>query len=257
MEEIGLDGLTYTITLDDDPVIGKMIEGSVGVKTFSYATTTALLADARIYQPLGAFIDVHLASEESGLDIIPQLKTLWPNTPIIVVTADPESSLIASALAAGADDFVRKPLDDVELRARLNARLGQIAERRGHSVLNYGDVTLDVINRTLVGPLGRQLLSGREAGLLAELVKARGLVVSKIALKKQLWGGLAISDNALDRKIFEVRRLLKAVTDQLEVKAVYGEGVKLQRRSHETDNLLLDDFEVRRKVKGRPEAPVA
>lgn len=251
MMQIDLKNLSYTVTLDDDPVIGKIIEGATSMKTFIYASAKALMNDIALYTPLGVFVDIHLTGDESGLEIIPQLRETWPDAPIIVITSDPEHSLVASALQAGADDFIRKPLDDIEVRARLNARLAQLSERRGNSVLQFGDAELDVIHKTITGPKGRQLISNREVSLLAQLIKAKGLVLSKAALKKQLWAGMAISDNALDRKIFEVRKLLRAVTDSVELKSIYGEGLKLQKTTHESDSLLLDDFDVFRRTRTR------
>lgn len=249
--QIDLNSLSYTITLDDDPVIAKIIEGATSIKTFSYSSAKGLLADLVMFKPLGVFVDIHLAEDESGLEIIPQLREAWPDSPIIVVTADPEHSLVASALQTGADDFIRKPLDDIDIRARLNARLAQLAERRGHAVLRYADAELDIIHKTIKGPKGRAVISSREVNLLAQLIKAKGLVLSKSALKKQLWAGMAISDNALDRKIFEVRKLLKSVTDSIELKSIYGEGLKLQKKTHESDNLMLDDFDVFRQSRSR------
>lgn len=248
---IDLSCLSYTVTLDDDPVIPKLLEGSTGLKTFAYTSTRALLAEINQFTPLGAFIDVHLMGEDSGLEIIPQLRETWPDTPIIVITADAEHSLVANALQTGADDFIRKPLDEIEVRARLNARLAQLSERRGNSVLKFADAELDVIHKTIKGPKGRQVISNREVNLLAQLIKAQGLVLSKAALKKQLWCGMAISDNALDRKIFEVRKLLRSVTDAIELKSIYGEGLKLQKKSHEADSLMLDDYDVFRRSRSK------
>ena len=247
---IDLKSLSYTVTLDDDPVIAKFIDGSTALKTFAYSSAKALLTDLGMFTPLGVFVDIHLVGEESGLEILPQLREAWPDTPIIVITADPENSLVASALQTGADDFIRKPLDDVEVRARLNARLAQLAERRGHAVLRFADAELDIIHKTIKGPKGREVISNREVSLLAQLIKAKGLVLSKAALKKQLWSGMAISDNALDRKIFEVRKLLKNVTDAVELKSIYGEGLKLQKRTHESDSLMLEDYDVFRRTRG-------
>lgn len=245
---------SYTITLDDDPIIARIIEACVGVKTFSYATGKDLLQDIKEYNPMGVFVDIHLADAESGLEIIPTVKETWPDVPLIVITSDPENTLVAKALSAGADDFIRKPLEELEVRARLNARIAQLIERRGNSLLEFGDLKLDIIQKTLVGNKGRQVISNREVGLLSHLIKAKGMVMSKETLKRHLWGGAAISDNALDRKIYEVRKLLRDVTDNVELKSVYGEGLKLRLKSHDEEVLLLNDYDIRRKHRANANA---
>lgn len=243
----GLSETAYTVTIDDDPVICRIIEGATGLKSFSYPSGGDLAQDLSRLRPVGIFVDVHLANQESGLEIIPMLKRRWPDAPLLVITSDPESTIVSDALAAGADDFLRKPLDDVELRARLNARAAQIAERKGAALLEFGDLKLDVVKKSVTGPKGYRIVSNREIGLLAQLAKAKGLIIPKKTLKQHLWGDIAISDNVLDRKIYEVRKLLRDVSDTVELKSVYGEGLALRLRSHDVDTLELQDFDVLRR----------
>lgn len=245
----GLGSSSYSVTLDDDPLIGKIIEVATGLKNFLYVSAMDLSRDLEHLHPVGVFVDIHLDEHESGIEIIPRLKQVWPDAPLLVITADPESSLVGDALSAGADDFLRKPLNDVELRARLNARSAQLAERRGSALLEFGDLKLDVVKKSITGPLGFRIISNREIGLLAQLAKAKGLIIPKKALKQHLWGNIAISDNVLDRKIYEVRKLLREVSAAVELKSIYGEGLALRLRSHETDATLLNDFDVIRKTR--------
>jgi DNA-binding response OmpR family regulator len=254
MLTIAKDGLAesaYTVTVDDDPIICRIIEAATGIKSFSYASGADLAEDLERLSPVGVFVDIHLANHESGLEIIPKLKRVWPDAPLIAITSDPESTMVADALSAGADDFLRKPIDDVELRARLNARAAQIAERKGAALLEFGDIKLDVVKKSVTGPKGFRIISNREIGLLAQLAKAKGLIIAKKALKQHLWGDIAISDNVLDRKIYEVRKLLREVSANVELKSVYGEGLALRLRTHDLDALRLSDFEVLRRHQSR------
>jgi DNA-binding response OmpR family regulator len=213
------------------------------------------MRDLERLHPVGVSVDVHLSNDQSGLEIIPRLKQAWPDAPLLVVTSDPESNIVSDALAAGADDFLRKPIDDVELRARLNARAAQIAERKGAALLEFGDLKLDVVRKSITGPKGFRVVSNREIGLLAQLAKAKGVIIPKKALKQQLWGDIAISDNVLDRKIYEVRKLLREVSDAVELKSIYGEGLALRLRSHEVDAIGFDDFEIMRKRQNQGPRP--
>lgn len=239
----------YTITLDDDPIICRIIEGALDLKSFCFGSASELKHECSNYAPVAVFIDVHLANNESGIDIIPHLKKEWPDAPIIVITSDPSSELVGQALAAGAEDFVRKPIDPVELQARLKARMAQIEEKKGKSIFEFGDIQLDIVQKTLTGSKGSRSISSREAELLTYLIKTNGMVVSKDILKRRLWGNIAISNNALDRKIFEVRKAIREVSSDVEIFSAYGAGLGLRLVSHEEDSLLLDDYDIQRSRK--------
>ena len=63
------DQKRYTITLDDDATVHKYIARLTGISSLPYTSTSALMARAASYQPVAAFIDIHLGLEESGLDL--------------------------------------------------------------------------------------------------------------------------------------------------------------------------------------------
>lgn len=217
------------VTLDDDPLTATLIEQTIGARNRWYTSVRALEKEAPELNPIGAFIDIHLDGE-CGLDILPTVRELWPSTVIIVMTGDDSDMLVAKALSSGADDFIRKPMRPVEIQARLKVRLDDMYAKNGHTMLQFGDLTVDTKHRTLKGPFQQLTLSSREIDLIAELIRARGLVVSKEALKRALWRDISVSDNALDRKIFEVRKAIKQVSKLVELRSVYGVGILIKQR---------------------------
>ncbi|MFW7380789.1 MAG: response regulator transcription factor [Oligoflexus sp.] len=234
----------YAITLDDDPLAAKIIEETLGLKNFWFKASKDLLSRAAKFQPMGAFIDIHLEGE-CGLDIVPAVRTIWPTTAIIVMTGDDSDHLVGQALASGADDFIRKPINPAEVLARLKARLEDLKDKNGHTLLRFGDLRVDTKHKSVTGPGGQLILSTREIELIAELIRANGVVIPKDVLKRELWHNVAVSDNALDRKIFEVRKALKEVSRNVELQSIYGVGMVLRLRSFDEDRVMLDDFEAR------------
>jgi DNA-binding response OmpR family regulator len=220
----------HTVTLDDDPIVGRLVEEILGFKTHLFGRVEDLRASFDALSPVGVFVDVHLTGGECGLDIVPQIKAKWPMAPVLVITADHGDALVGQALAAGADDFVLKPLKPGELVARLVARRTEIELRSQQTILRFGDVTLDLRQKLLGGPLGRYFQSGREVEILAYLIRANGAVVDKASLKRRVWGDIAVSDNAFDRKLFEVRKALRTVTSNVEIRAFYGQGIAVRMR---------------------------
>jgi ActR/RegA family two-component response regulator len=66
------------VTLDDDPMVSRILEKATGIKSLSFSSLQELVQVAGQYEPLAAFIDIHLGIDECGLDIIPTLRAKWP-----------------------------------------------------------------------------------------------------------------------------------------------------------------------------------
>lgn len=234
---------SYVVTVDDDQVTCFLLEEVLELKNFSFKNISDLMTVAHMLKPVGIFLDIHL-QDECGLDHLQTIRQTWPDTPIIVITGDNDQMLIGQALAGGADDYIQKPLVPSEVIARLNVRREEKTKQHPLGSLNFGDISLNLNYRTLVGPKGTFHQSPREVAILGYLIKQNGVVVPKENLKTHVWGNVKVSDNALSRKIFEVRRALKNVSDHIELRSVYGRGVVLRRKSFDETMILLDDKRV-------------
>ena len=215
----------YTITLDDDPTVCKFIARATGINSLPFTSGAALLKRCESYDPVALFVDVHLDVGDCGLDIIPHLRTLWLYTPIIVVTSDPKDELVGNALATGANDFVRKPINPAELTGRLHARIREMNARRGTDVLSIGDLKFSLSTSSIENGEKVTYLPRLEAGLLSALLQNRDMVLSKEELKRRLWGRTVVSDNTLDKKISGVRKALADVGSEMQIKSIYGQGI--------------------------------
>lgn len=223
----------YVIVLDDDAMICKIIEKFSGFKALPFTSCEKLLARAASFAPAAAFIDIHLGVDDNGLDIIPKLRQIWPLTPIIVQTSDPQPDLVGQALAAGANDFIRKPLSQEELVGRMQARISEMRERAGSTLQRVGDLTFNYKLRYLEKNGRKAYVSPIESELLQSLASAQGTVVGRDILKRKLWGDVKVSDNALDRRISELRKSLKDLTPNLRIRSIYGTGVILEKKTEE------------------------
>lgn len=219
---------TYTITLDDDPMVREIIEKSTKIKTLSFENPQALLDQAEKLEPVGVFIDIQLGTDRNGLDIIPHLRTFWPYCPILVITGTPTEQNIGRALNSGADDFVRKPLIPDEVNARLKLRMADAAQKAAKEVVEFGDIVVDSSHRTVEGPNGKRFASPIEVSLLSCLAATEGAIVEKDALKMRCWGQIKVTDNALHRKLHAVRQLLRDVSPNVVIETKYGVGFALR-----------------------------
>ena len=220
----------YTITLDDDPMVSKFIARATGIPSLPFTSSQSLQSNAFTHEPAAVFIDVHLGLNDSGLDSVPELRERWLYTPIIVVTGDIQDDLVGRALALGANDFIRKPIQVAELTGRLHARLSEMNAKRGSDVLSILDFKLYRSKRAIEKEEKITYLPLLETQLLVTLLENRDMLVSRDELKRKLWGSVAVSDNTLDKKISTVRRAFADIGSIMTVTAVYGQGVMAHSR---------------------------
>ncbi|RZA11990.1 MAG: response regulator, partial [Proteobacteria bacterium] len=129
----------YTITLDDDALIHKIIAQATGMPSLHYSCPDKLLKKATTLSPIAVFLDVNLQENVSGLDFVPSLREIWPMVPIIVMTGDRDSNLIGRSLASGGNDFLKKPINPSELMARMQIRICEMREKRGFDEILLAD----------------------------------------------------------------------------------------------------------------------
>jgi DNA-binding response OmpR family regulator len=223
--------------------VGTILSDIVGVKNFCFGSAKAFLSNSYRFEPIAIFLDVHLAEDSCGLDMIPEIKKKWRTSPIIVITSDKDGELISKALSMGADDFITKPLRPEEVTGRLNARVQELVKLSKKSNISFGDISLDTDHLILSGPSGKRDLSPKDSRILAQLMLANGVVVPRSSIKSKAWGKLSVSDNSLNRKIHEVKKFVKEVSLDVQLKSLYGKGVVLTSPSINDQRILLDDLE--------------
>ena len=218
----------HIIVLDPDPRILPLVKTITGRPSLSFPSALEFQAKWDEITPLAFFIDIKVDNCEEGLKSVPLLKERWPFCPTIVIADDPQVQLLSEALASGADDFISKPLKPKELLARLQSRLDNLAKRQFKEVEPIGDLVVDKTHRTLSGKKETRHLSPTEMNLLLCLHHAKGTVVQRDTLKRRCWGQVYVSDNALNRKLHEVRRIVKELSPHVEIKTLYGVGFVLE-----------------------------
>ncbi len=121
-----------------------------------------------------------------GDEICAALVAAGTLTRVLMLTASGTVAERVEGLRLGADDYLPKPFAFEELVARVQA-LGRRATPAAPPVLTAGDVVLDQATRAATRG-GRPLdLTRKEFGLLEELLKARGAVVSSEELLERVW----------------------------------------------------------------------
>jgi DNA-binding NtrC family response regulator len=115
--------------IDDDPHLAEML--LLHFEDLGYKCDSAQTArDAR--KKLD-FLDQHLP-DTLGVKLLPELKDLWPNVPVLMITGKHDMQLAIEAIKLGATDYIHKPIDIEELNASVKKCLSPNKQKKGMSV---------------------------------------------------------------------------------------------------------------------------
>ncbi|WP_259312972.1 response regulator transcription factor [Capillimicrobium parvum] len=131
-------------------------------------------------------LDVMLPGR-SGLDVLDAIRARKPELPVIVLTARGAIEQKVEGLDRGANDYVTKPFSFEELLARVRAHLRAPGQREA-SVLEVGDVRLDLRTRRVERDGHEVRLTAREFELLAYLARHPDQVLSREQILNAVWG---------------------------------------------------------------------
>lgn len=131
-----------------------------------------------------------------------------PSLPLIITTARDQVVARVSALDMGADDYLTKPFDSVELAARMRAVQRRVVGR-SQTVLKHKELVVNPSTRQ-VTRAGRPVeVSVREFGVLLTLLEASPRILSRQQIETRIYNWeQAIESNAIDVHIHHLRRKL-------------------------------------------------
>ena len=157
-----------------------------------------------------------------GYDIMEYIRPL--KIPVIFITARHEVKDRVKGLKLGAEDYLVKPFDVVELVARVEVVLRRY--NKTESILTAGDVVVDLDART-VTRAGRQVvLTNKEYGLLVLFISNKNIALFRENLYEKVWGDEYLADSrTLD---LHVQRLRRKMGWEDNLVAVYKVGYRLE-----------------------------
>jgi two-component system KDP operon response regulator KdpE len=122
-----------------------------------------------------------------GLEVVRALRR-WTSVPIIMLSVRGGEIDKVAALDAGADDYVTKPFGMNELVARLRAAVRRAPPAGQEPVVTTDDFAIDLGSKKVVRDGAEVHLTPTEWGLIEELARQRGKLVSQRHLLQEVWG---------------------------------------------------------------------
>ncbi len=166
-------------------------------------------------------LDVMLPGVD-GYDIMEYIRPL--KIPVIFITAKHEVKDRVKGLKLGAEDYLVKPFDMVELVARVEVVLRRF--RKTQKLLQVGDVVVDTEARKVTKAGKQVILTNKEYGLLLLFIRNKNVALFKETLYEKVWGDEYIADSRTLE--LHVQRLRRKMSWEHNLVAVYKVGYRLE-----------------------------
>ncbi|RWZ78881.1 MAG: response regulator transcription factor [Candidatus Microsaccharimonas sossegonensis] len=164
----------------------------------------------------------------SGLEVCEKMRSLHVNVPIVVLTGNAEIIDKVSLLNAGADDYVTKPFNTEELRARIAAAGRRQVRNHIRSIIKYRDLKID-IDTHKVSRLGIDIkLRRKEFDILEYLIIHQGRIMTRDMIMNHVWSSHTNSwTSTVDVHIKHLRDKIDKPFEKQYIKTAYGLGYKV------------------------------
>lgn len=165
----------YTLTQT-----GFSVSGFENAREFFDAVQEAL--------PDLVLLDIMLPDKD-GMEILKELRKnpVTCNLPIILLTAKSSQIDKIKGLDSGADDYITKPFDIMELISRINALLRRLSPGT-NDILTFREITLSLAKRTVNAGGSPVSLTYKEFEILRMLIENQGAVLTRDMLMNKVWG---------------------------------------------------------------------
>jgi DNA-binding response OmpR family regulator len=177
------------LIVEDDETLQQTLAYNLEREGYSVAVATDGQAGLKIAraQPLDLIVLDVMLPQLDGLSVCRILRREL-DVPIIILTARSSEVDKIIGLDSGADDYITKPFSLGEFLARVRAALRRIPKSTTTERLTSGDLALDLVARKAYKGEQEINLSYKEFDLLAELIRSRGVVLSRDLLLTKIWG---------------------------------------------------------------------
>jgi len=200
---------------EDGHVVDAVHDGEEG-------QTTAMVNDYDVI-----VLDVDLP-KRSGLDVLRYVRQRGKTTPVLMLTAHHEQEEIVRALDGGADDYLAKPFQIGELRARIRA-LGRRPGKAHDSDVMIGQLTLERSRRRVTCQGKAIPLTPKEFALAEYFMMHARTLVTRTELLERVWEmNFDPGSNVVDVQVARLRGKLRVAGTGVALNTVRGSGFILE-----------------------------
>lgn len=221
------------LLVEDDPEILRMIRDLLVLEKHTVEAVVDGL-DAGLLLASSAFdliiLDWGLPGV-SGIDLLRQCRAAGSNVPIIMLTARGDIGDKETGLFSGADDYITKPFDIREFRARVVAALRR-SSAYVEDKIEYAHLLLDISSRVVLVNNEEVYLKPREFALLELLLKNQDQAFTLDGLIERIWeADNDVSYDAVRQCVARIRKKVDVEGQESLVTTLPGVGYKISKRT--------------------------
>jgi len=172
-------------------------------------------------------LDLNLP-KKSGTALLQELRSRSYPTPVLILSARDGVADRIQGLQDGADDYLVKPFDSGELLERIQAILRRSGFSRT-SIMQAGDLTIDVVKRTVSRGHKTIVLSPKEFALLEYFMRNKDQILTRKRIAEQVWGyKFDTGTNIVDVYVSYLREAIDRGFPKKLIQTIRGEGFILR-----------------------------
>jgi two-component system OmpR family response regulator len=176
-----------------------------------------------------AIVDIMLPKLD-GLTLIEKMRSKKVSTPVLILSAKRTVDDRIKGLQRGGDDYLTKPFAFSELVARIYALMRRATGVSEPTLLELGDLTIDLLTRDVSRNGKRIDLQPREYALLEYLMRSAGRPVSKTMIMEHVWDyNFDPETNVVEARICKLREKIEGGFDKKLIHTIKGVGYVLRK----------------------------
>jgi DNA-binding response OmpR family regulator len=196
------------LLIEDDAAIVAGLRLSLSLEGYEVVTAADGEAGCRLAvedPPDLVLLDIMLPGMH-GLEVLRRLRAVDPDLPVLILTARGEEGDKVLGLQLGADDYISKPFNLEELRARINAALRRHRlQAAGQSVREFGDVRVDLDRHQATRGGAAVPMTAREFALLAYFLRNPERALTRETLLGEVWRTDYLTHRTIDNFVGRLR----------------------------------------------------
>lgn len=218
------------LIVEDDKQLAQILKKQLKLE---YAVDVACSAEEALYHVKEYEYDVIVLDiglpDKDGISLCRELREKDIKSSILMLTGEFSITKKIESLDNGADDYLVKPFDMKELQARVRALLRRRSQHVRSSILKVGDITINIIDKTVTRGVKEISLQRKEFQILEYFMRNPGKLITRSTLLEHVWDSDSDSvANIVDVHIKYLRDRIDKPFSKKHIKTVYGLGYKME-----------------------------
>lgn len=222
--------MAQILCVEDSLEVATVLQAALAQHQLTFAATAQEAFDKIDRESFALVVmDIELP-DGNGLEIVASKAARLADVPVFFLTSRRDFASKAAAFSLGADDYIVKPFDPLELKLRIEAKLRKQGPAPELSRFRIGDLICAVDEQRLLKDGNEVIdLTTLEFRLFSLLAKTPQKIFSRAEILDRVWGhSVSVTDRTVDVHVSNLRRKLES--SSVGIESVIGAGYRIDLR---------------------------